>query len=249
MPNVDISYADITNEQLEQFVNLRTLTDYDRLFHTATSYGIRNLTSLEEIWCDFGFADLADMGNLTNLRKLNINDGIATDLGVLPRLTKLEFLALSTMNELGPGIITQASQLPILKEFRYASHSFENLYADEIALLTHVPKLDISNFNMTDETLIALSTSTVLTDLDISNCILITDKGVEALGQIPTLRTLSLNANNLTSACIVHLTGLTSLELKGTTTFDIVHLSQLSNLMSLKMNGVKAKLGNCSVTL
>jgi len=134
-----------------------------------------------------------EIGNLTNLTRLNLTDSDLTELppeiGKLANLTILN-MKKNNLTKLPPEI----GKLTNLKNFNLSENQLNELPA-EIGKLTNLTSLDLSGNNLT-ELLIEIGDMTSLTELYLNNCNL--TKLPKEIGYLTDLTKLELRGNHLT---------------------------------------------------
>jgi Leucine-rich repeat (LRR) protein len=151
--------------------------------------------NLERLWISHAFRKVGDdgvapLGQLTQLRELNLLNTYLTDKGIV------HFSGLTQLREfeLSATYITDAatetlSQLLSLESLRLAH--CEKLTDQGIARLTPLKNLrflDLAYTNVTDAVVESLAKMPSLKEVDLSECPKITDRGLRRLLQLPNLR-------------------------------------------------------------
>lgn len=158
--------------ELSQLTNLTSLYAWDA---EITLPSIQNLTKLEYLYLERNGGEyISVISKLINLKTLYLSDVSFLTPNIISNFTKLEDLSLKTC-VLFDGVITEIASLPKLKRFQYTPISYDNSYAHEIKLLTHVENLDFMGFwNLDDDTLIHLLTNGVTKNINICHSIVLT---------------------------------------------------------------------------
>lgn len=186
---------------------------------------------------------LISIFNLTNLRTLilnGINNYTTRGLGLLNRLSKLEYLDISNIDFLdGFGIQTISYYFTNLTALNI---TYQDIAHDEIELLLEIPHLNSLNIsgcaNIGNNVMMTLKDMTELKNLDIGNLPYIDNNGLQLLSNLTNLTNLNLYGNRqITDINFVRfLTNLESLGLEKTEVIDISPLYFLTKLKSLVLN-------------
>jgi Leucine Rich Repeat (LRR) protein len=180
--------------------------------------------------------------------KDKVEDGKAISLQELIELKKLNPKCFY------PGPFTLSASISEISntKFRKIFASFPNMEIPisyhQMAYTTNFPRvirviLDLSNSTITDEELeIIVEILPNIVDIDMENCLNLTEKGIKSLSRLKNLECLNLEGCEITDSWLRHLGGLSKLEdlnLSGCeeiTGGGLAHLKTLSNLISLDLS-------------
>lgn len=193
----------ITDEGLKVIATIENLTSLDVSgCQGITDEGLKviatmeNLTALNVQGCkNLTNEGLKSITQLTHLTSLNLSECIqltnASLREVLPRVTALVNLDLSSNPEVTDKLINDLQQLPNLTSINLQGCS--SLTSQGLASLGQIPHLvsiDLSFCDVRDETLAAFEALN-LTSLTLSRCQQITVKGFETIGKMTQLTSLN----------------------------------------------------------
>lgn len=169
-----------------------------------------------------------DLAYLIRLKKLTVNQGIASEMDILSELRSLESLTV-TETALSQDAISYISAMTALTELTLDSCGITNI--SDFNMLSDLAVLDLSN--NTVRNIEAISAMTKLQVLDLSHNAL---EELSALKDLTTLKFLDVSHNSLTSlADISNLTGLTQLNAGNNSITDLGQIELLSSLTKLTL--------------
>ena len=221
----NIEIKDFTG--LEKFENINTLTiTFSNCEKEATLNIIKNMTNLTSLNLrgnELGNS-ISALGNLTNLKKLYLENNHISDITAIGNLTNLETL------DLANNIIKDISpleNLTNLKQLYLSTNVIEDI--TPISGLRNLETLNISTNRI--EKIDALSNLTGLKTLILSNN-KITD--ISALRNFTTLKECNLYGNQIKNlSALKNNTGMTNLYIGNTGISDITEIVQnMSNLIN-----------------
>lgn len=213
-----VELADL--ERLRQLPNLRSLLLSDT---GIDDDGLRLLTNIETLVhldlrnCPISNPGLEPLSRLTQLRglKLSGQSGACTvdDMGMkyLAELQSLQVLGLDFLwiSELG---LSSLSELPQLRELYLAETTVGNEALEVISRFPELRRLRLARTQIDGQGLVHLAPLDKLEDLDLSECLQLTDSATEPLGELDGLKKLNLWRVNLTDEGIRPVSKLTALE-------------------------------------
>lgn len=240
-----LTQLNLENSDVSDLAPIQNLTQLQGLYVSDTNVSdlsaIDGLTNLRTLFiADTGISSLAGAENLNNLVYLVINDTSITDLSPLANVPLTNFVAYgaSNVSDLSPLAGKAALSEVIVTEAAVT----------DVAPLTTLPNLrnlELSENNIDNADLVAISTIDTLEYLTVYNAN-ITD--ITPVSALTNLKTLQLNNNNFNNGFPVQgnaisdlspvaaLTNLTYLEVSGNNIKDLTPLANLSNLDWLYVN-------------
>ena len=264
-------HVGVTNGGLRHLAGMTSLKSLNLQGAAITNEGLshlRNLTALEYLY--LGSTDvtsLADLGELKNLKHLDLSETRVDDAGLtaLGTFPKLETLILSNTDVLGPGLagLKDATQLSLLK---LNGTRINDAALAELVELPKLRRLEVSSTRITDATLVRIARAKGLffgphltghddgverlSYLDIYGTNVSGD-GIRHLGALKGLRELYAGGTGADDASIAALSGLGDLfhlDLQGTRITDasLETIGQFKNLNSLNLSGTAVTGSNIS---
>jgi len=220
---VDFRGTEVDNSDLEPLAKLPRLRSVLLLGTAITDDGLPSLAQIATLEnldlrdCKVSNAGLAHLAPLSKLKALKLsgkNGSCSVDddgMDHVAKLTSLKVLGLDFLwvSELG---LEKLTGLRNLEEFYLTETTIGN---EAIDLMIHFPnlrRLRVSKTQIDAAGVVALAKLTSLEDLDLSECVQISDDAMKPLSKLSKLKKLNLWRINLSDAGIEPLQGMTSLE-------------------------------------
>ncbi|MEC7564817.1 MAG: hypothetical protein VX738_03955 [Planctomycetota bacterium] len=250
LTSVRLNETQITDDGLETMGNLTNLTNLDLRGCNISNTGIAHLTGLTNLRAlrlsgESGLTTvddgaLADVGKLTNLKALFLDHlwvgENLTDLAPLQSLEEL-YLAKTLIDD---DSLKAIQQHPKLKKLRISQTQITDAGLEQLTTLTHLTDLDLSeNSVISDRGMAPISKITTLQKLNLWR-VALSDEGIRQLAPLVNMQWLNLDNTSLSDAGLVHLSNMNKiafLHLGSTTITDegLHHLAGLTSLKDLKV--------------
>jgi len=194
-------------------LNETTITD-DGLVAVGKTTTLRNVDLRD---CKVSNAGIAHLTGLTDLAALRLSgkSGAATvdddALTDIAKLTKLRALALDFLWVSEEGL-SKLGDLKILEELYLAKTLVGDDAMGTLQQFPKLKKLRVAQTQVSNEGLAQLTVLTQLEDLDISECSLVSDDGLQHIGKMTQLKRLNLWRDAITDLGAEHLAPLTNIQ-------------------------------------
>lgn len=239
--SLSLDYLDVTDDELRNIKDIRTLTHLSVKWGELTDISyLENFTNLTELNLEGNdIEDITVIELFTSLTSLNIGHNEISNLSPIRGLTNLTKLSIDSLNP-GWNHITNYNDLSLLTELTYLNASGNSFVYDISALknLTKLSYLNITDNDLSDSVAIShLDALSKLTDITFLYANYNNIVNISALNNLTKLKKLDLSNNNIEDIGVLQsLTNLERLYLHCNEISVIEPLSNLSKLRTLYLN-------------